>query len=118
MGWFDVFGKLPEKETCSSCGLVHKEVECRGIYYCPNPLCTISGTASHRSKFKSRKETSDGGYTIDPEEAVVEGLRQVVDRRDTEILDAAIKKLVEYWAPLLKKQWIKESEYKEVGSGI
>lgn len=96
---------------CYSCRIVHPHVDFGGIHNCPNPLCTISGTASFRAKFRSYKSTRDG-YTVDPEEAVVEGIRQTIETRDPVILDAAIKKLTEYWVPLLKLEFAKEGECK------
>lgn len=32
--------------TCISCGLVDDKVEAGGIYYCPNPFCTASGSTN------------------------------------------------------------------------
>lgn len=35
---------------CISCGLVDESVECGGIYYCPNPFCTVSGSTNWKIK--------------------------------------------------------------------
>lgn len=91
-------------KKCCCCGIKHPEVDFSGIHNCPNPLCTISGTANLRSNYKTRKETNDG-YVVDVEECIIEGIKQTIERHDLDILDCAIEKLIGYWIPLLKKEW-------------
>ena len=42
----------------------HKDVECGGIYYCPNPLCTGPGGAWCRHKLASYKEEEGGRHSV------------------------------------------------------
>lgn len=55
---------------CISCGLIGHGVEAGGIWYCPNPLCRVSGAAWFRCKLKSRRENPDGTHTVDADEWV------------------------------------------------
>jgi hypothetical protein len=55
--------------TCIGCGFWSRSVECRGIYYCPNPLCRACGVtntivARCRKEGVTIRATSDG-YEID-----------------------------------------------------
>jgi hypothetical protein len=58
--------KFPIKEDrdmykCISCGLVDPLVECGGIYYCPNPFCTASGSTNWKvQNLKGIIEERDG----------------------------------------------------------
>jgi len=45
------------KTECYYCHVLHKSVECHGMYYCPNPLCTGPGGGWFRNKLKSYEET-------------------------------------------------------------
>lgn len=45
-----------DMNECMSCGLKHERVEARGVYFCPNPLCTVTGAAIYRTKLKSYVE--------------------------------------------------------------
>lgn len=44
--------KTTERDVykCISCGLVDESVEAGGIYYCPNPFCTVSGSTNWKIK--------------------------------------------------------------------
>lgn len=65
--------KLTNKEKCQSCHIVHKQVECIGIFHCPNALCRGSGGAWFRHKLDSYKETHSGMHTVDEEEYFLKG---------------------------------------------
>jgi len=53
---------MPAHYKCIGCGLVRKNVEAGGIYYCPNPACTASGASCHKTNFKSYKNDNGTGY--------------------------------------------------------
>jgi len=86
------FGDFTLEETyvCMSCGLSHKQVECSGIYGCPNIACTISGNANFRTKLKSYRQDGSS-HTVDVEEWI-----QEVEKNIPLIEDAAIKAATEY----------------------
>ena len=66
-----------EIETCQSCGITHKSVECIGIIYCPNALCMGSGGGWFRSKLASLNVipgTADMEHTVDEEEWLRKGI--------------------------------------------
>ncbi len=52
---------------CSSCKISHPEVECSGIFYCPNALCKGVGGAWFRYRLDSYKEYSTY-HTVDEDE--------------------------------------------------
>lgn len=59
--------KKKEKErdiyTCISCGITDPIVEAGGIYYCPNPFCTASGSTNwKRNNLKVKEDRA--GITI------------------------------------------------------
>lgn len=76
--------------TCCYCGIEHGQVEARGIYYCPNPLCTGCGSAWFNSKLKSHVDYGKH-YTIDEEEQLVEVKKYVKTVDDEVIRDKIIK---------------------------
>lgn len=52
--------------TCGFCSIgSHPKVECGGIYYCPNPLCTGPGAAWARALCTSYKEEPNGRHSVD-----------------------------------------------------
>lgn len=51
--------------TCQSCGLKDNNVECRGIFHCPNPRCRGSGGAWFRSKLQSFKIVDNQQHEVD-----------------------------------------------------
>jgi len=58
-----------EKEKCQSCGWVSENVECIGIWHCPNAFCRGSGGAWFRDTLKSYKDCDDGvSHTVDDKE--------------------------------------------------
>ena len=66
--------------TCRACGY-HDEydVECCGIYYCANPLCTTCG-ASWIAKDLPSREDNATGFTVDPielREARIQRIRKL-----------------------------------------
>ena len=60
--------KLAGHFQCYSCGLKHRKVEAGGIYYCPNPFCTISGATWFRKQLESFEPSLDNTYTVDNKE--------------------------------------------------
>jgi len=67
--FFDLSKEDKGSYHCRSCTLYHKNVECGGVWYCPNPKCKGSGGSWFRSTLKSYKELKvDGSHTIDEEE--------------------------------------------------
>lgn len=45
---------------CIGCGLEDKKVECSGIYYCPNPFCSASGSTYWKTKNLNIVHERDG----------------------------------------------------------
>jgi len=90
-------GKQDDIYTCRGCGLSSKNVECAGIYYCPNPLCTSSGAAPHRAKMKSFQEDKNGRHTVDPDEMLQVGLKFLHEHPPSD-LTAAVRRMLPYWA--------------------
>ncbi len=77
--------------TCSFCPIGHhKSVECAGIYYCPNPLCTGPGGAWFRAKLTSYKSDPDGRHTVNWTEWVAEAEAYLEDPKNEK--DAQIRK--------------------------
>lgn len=68
-------------QVCCYCGLIHKDVEAGGVYYCPNVLCDGPGSFAFRSGLKSFRDLSEGrypglgGYTVDEDEYVKEAVK-------------------------------------------
>jgi len=75
--WNDIVDLIEEKKpphfTCHYCGLHDENVECGGIYYCPNPLCLGPGAAYFRSKMKSYEESENGKHSVNPSEIIMFG---------------------------------------------
>ena len=46
---------------CGGCGLVDHEVECGGIYHCPNRFCLATGAWNRRVKYGY--QDGDGRWT-------------------------------------------------------
>lgn len=75
-----------EAETCMSCGITHKKVEARGIYECPNPLCTVSGASWFRMTLDSYEEDAPRmSHTIDSWELLAKGILYLKDCEDKTI---------------------------------
>jgi len=73
-----------EVYKCYYCGIKYLEkVECCGVNYCPNPLCTGPGGAWFRVNLKSCKETSKSPerHTVDHEEWLQKGL-EYIEQKD------------------------------------
>lgn len=45
--------------TCISCGINDELVEAGGIYYCPNPFCTVSGSTNWKRENLNVRETGN-----------------------------------------------------------
>lgn len=56
---------MDDISRCSFCGYESEDVECAGIYYCPNPICQGCGAAWFRQNMKSFTELPSGKHTID-----------------------------------------------------
>lgn len=79
---------------CGGCGLHHPEVECGGIYYCPNPLCRSVGAFWFRAKLDSYVDNGDRTYGIDLVELLYEGIAAKLDDAD---IAAARDRMVPFW---------------------
>jgi len=77
----ELFGIAPTREdyTCFYCGHYSNKVEARGLWYCPNLLCSGPGAAWFRAKLKSFKEINFFRHTVDPEEWREEAFRYLQD---------------------------------------
>jgi hypothetical protein len=61
----------PDREcihTCHSCGYHDKDVECSGVYFCPNPLCRMCGASWIADGLKKVDVPGTNGYTVDGNE--------------------------------------------------
>jgi hypothetical protein len=59
---------MPDRDiyVCLYCTIGHHEdVECGGIYYCPNPLCSGSGGSWMRCQIPSYQEEENGRHSVD-----------------------------------------------------
>lgn len=81
--------------TCISCGYCSEEVEMRGIYYCPNIVCTVSGATCHKTKFETY---TDDPPRVDPREVVQVGHRLLETYTD-ESMKKAIRESLKFWEP-------------------
>lgn len=61
-------------ETCQSCKIIHPEVECIGIYHCPNALCSGCGGAWFREKLDSYKQINEMEHTVCEKEWLEKGI--------------------------------------------
>jgi hypothetical protein len=93
---FDESKRDPIYECCG-CGIYHPEVECAGIFFCPNPLCPSCGAAYWRSKMKSFRDINGHKHTVDPEEMVEIGRERLKVEADEE-LRRGIEAGVLYWS--------------------
>lgn len=77
---------------CASCGLKDKNVECVGIFHCPNDLCKGSGAAYFRHTLQSFKEEG-GGHSVDEIEWLYRARKSMKEKKP------------EIWT------WVKDSGY-------
>lgn len=83
--------QLDDIYTCIGCGLTHRRVECKGIYYCPNVMCTASGNYNFRSTIPSTVETKRG-HEVDLGDWVEAGYRYLSEHKDIDPeIEAAIR---------------------------
>ena len=82
---------------CKACRLFHPDVECAGIYYCPNPLCTAAGGAPHRHAFDQNPTLNQQSIDVAAWLAWGEGLQ---------IEDPEIRKARDYQALLIRAKWL------------
>lgn len=66
-------------QICRSCGLYHEKVEAKGVYHCPNLLCSSSGAAIHRMKVPSFTPENDECHSIDELEWIGWAIQQLRD---------------------------------------
>lgn len=90
---------------CCSCGLVSAKVECSGIYYCPNKLCTVSGSTCHKKELKSYIDYGVGSIRIDPIEIVEWGFELLRIETDPNMI-AAMNRSLDYWMNLRPQYWV------------
>ncbi len=64
---------LTKTHECCSCGLKHQKVECQGMWYCPNALCSGPGGAWFRKTLKSYRDILNSRHTVDPYELKKKG---------------------------------------------
>lgn len=64
------------KVPCIGCGYNDRSVECSGIYYCPNPMCTATGGNWIARNLPSVKGTSRG-FTVDGDELHASRLKYI-----------------------------------------
>jgi len=67
---------------CISCGLVDPLVEAGGIYYCPNPFCTVSGATNWKVQNLKGIVEDRSGITLSDEtysDWLVKGM-EVIDK--------------------------------------
>jgi hypothetical protein len=86
---------LVKAETCIGCGYQGKEVEAGGIYYCPNPICTVSGAWGGRKKIPGTVEHGNSQSVV-PEQAAALGKWLVNGLPPSDLRDA-IGRMVPYW---------------------
>jgi len=70
-------------ETCIACELSHPEVDSKGFWYCPNPLCPGVGAAWFRYMLDSYGSDGDGQHNIDLKEWVEKGLEHLQEAEPT-----------------------------------
>jgi hypothetical protein len=81
---------------CVSCGLIHEDVECGGIYYCPNPACTVCGSEWFKHGLKSYRSKGYNTYTVDPEEMIL-AVMEIFMELEPCIRKAALRSLKKHW---------------------
>jgi hypothetical protein len=85
--------------TCYYCGLTHERVEARGVYHCPNVLCTGCGAATWRRWLPSYRDVSGTmSHTVDDEEMVGFGLAYASAISDDAGLAAHIRNSASRWS--------------------
>lgn len=89
---------------CCGCGLVREDVECSGIYYCPNPVCTATGSYWNKTKLKSFKDEG-GKYYVDPIEVVYLGFDLIKVETDKNMVKA-IETSINKWMSYDPQHWI------------
>jgi hypothetical protein len=89
---------LEPDDLCGGCGIRSPDVECRGIYYCPNVLCTMSGATYLKSCLNSYRQSESGKWTVDPVELFELGERLIAKEVDQDMKVAMLKSL-EIWRP-------------------
>lgn len=84
--------------TCHYCKLEHAKVECSGIYYCPNLLCTGPGAHYFRHSLDSYTEVEGGRHTVDEVEIVEKALAKInADPKFDQVVKAKILESVTKW---------------------
>ena len=63
--------------TCIGCKLNDEKVECGGIYYCPNPFCSVSGATNWKSNNLNVRETSDGFILLNIDGWLEKGMKVI-----------------------------------------
>lgn len=89
---------------CISCGLISREVEFGGIYYCPNPLCTVSGATCHKRHLLTVLN-SQSSIRVNPAEVYDWGLDLIESVKDEKLLEA-MRRSLEYWKNLVTNKHV------------
>lgn len=96
-----------EFKICISCGLNDKSVDCKGIHYCPNPICIVCGAACHKKSLKSHREISSGSFTVDAFEVIGWAAKLFEVEEDPNMMAAMVRSL-QYWYLKINTSFIKE----------
>lgn len=91
---------------CHGCDLISDEVECSGIYYCPNKLCFTSDATQHKRNLKTFKETPEN-TTVDPIEVISWG-QDLINQETNIILKEAMGRSMKKWNKLAM-DWVVSS---------
>jgi len=91
-------------KTCCSCGYTGPNVEAGGIYYCPNPACTVCGASWFRRDFDSYEESAFA-HTVDDEEWLQKATEYLETCPDTELA---------ILGDLCLASWVQEEKGKEL----
>jgi hypothetical protein len=91
---------------CISCGIVDEKVECGGIYHCPNPFCTASGSTYWKTKNLNVKEDSSGITLLNYDGWLEKGMK-VINEMSEELRNKimASPKTKEILSELEKERW-------------
>lgn len=90
---------LSAEITCCACDVCHEDVERRGIDYCPNPICNISGAYWFRQLCSTYKNTFPGSHTVDPNEMFNFGTWLL--QADIGEFTEPVKRSLEFWYSII-----------------
>lgn len=67
-----------ELHKCFYCGFISNRVECKGMWHCPNALCSGTGAYWFRRKLKSFKDEPNRHHSVCPHELYKKGKRYMI----------------------------------------